>query len=93
MLPYIERVSVKMAKQQSIALNPERISGLCGRLMCCLAFEFDSYVDMKKDMPKCGKRIQTQEGHAKVIRQNALKGEIAVELEDGKEISINIKDL
>lgn len=93
MLPNLDRVSVKMAKEQSIALNPEKISGLCGRLMCCLAFEFDSYMDMKKDMPKCGKRIQTQEGRAKVIGQNTLQGEIAVELENGKEISINIKDL
>jgi cell fate regulator YaaT (PSP1 superfamily) len=93
MLIHLDRVSVKMAKEQSIALNPERISGLCGRLMCCLAFEFDSYLDMKKNMPKCGKRIQTPEGRAKVIRHNALQGEIAVELENGKEISINIKDL
>jgi len=89
----LDRVSVKMAKEQSVSLNPEKISGLCGRLMCCLAFEFDVYQDMKRDMPKCGKMINTAEGRGKVIRQNIFKGEIVVELESGKEITVNIEDL
>lgn len=91
--PNLDRVSVKMAKEQSVSLNPEKISGLCGRLMCCLAFEFDVYQDMKKDIPKCGKMITTAEGRGKVIRQNIFKGEIVVELESGKEITVNIDDL
>jgi len=89
----LDRVSVKMAKEQSVSLNPEKISGLCGRLMCCLAFEFDVYQDMKRDIPKCGKMINTAEGRGKVIRQNIFKGEIVVELETGKEITVNIDDL
>jgi cell fate regulator YaaT (PSP1 superfamily) len=89
----LDRVSVKMAKEQSVSLNPEKISGLCGRLMCCLAFEFDAYQDMKKDVPKCGKTILTPEGRGKVIRQNILQGEIAVELEDGREVTVNVNDL
>ena len=89
----LDRVSVKMAKEQSVSLNPEKISGLCGRLMCCLAFEFDVYQDMKRDMPKCGKMINTAEGRGKIIRQNIFKGEIVVELESGKEITVNIEDL
>jgi cell fate regulator YaaT (PSP1 superfamily) len=93
MLHNLDRVSVKMAKEQSMSLNPEKISGLCGRLMCCLAFEYDGYVDMKKNMPKCGKMIQCEEGKGKVIRQHVLKGEIAVELENGKEITVHISDL
>lgn len=88
----LDRVSVKMAKEQSVSLNPEKISGLCGRLMCCLAFEFDVYQEMKKNMPKCGKIIQTEEGAGKVVRQNILKGEVVVELETGKEITVSIKD-
>jgi cell fate regulator YaaT (PSP1 superfamily) len=76
-----------------MSLNPEKISGLCGRLMCCLAFEYDGYVDMKKNMPKCGKMIDCPEGRGKVIRQNVLQGEIAVELESGKEIIIHTSDL
>jgi len=89
----LDRVSVKMAKEQSVSLNPEKISGLCGRLMCCLAFEFDVYQDMRRDIPKCGKMINTAEGRGKIIRQNIFKGEIVVQLESGKEITVNIEDL
>jgi cell fate regulator YaaT (PSP1 superfamily) len=62
-------------------------------LMCCLGYEYDGYADMKKDMPKCGKMIQTPEGRGKVIRQSALKGEIAVILESGKEVTLKTKDI
>ena len=92
-IPNLDRVSVKMAKEQSVSLNPEKISGLCGRLMCCLAFEFEGYQDMKKHIPKCGKIINAPEGRGKIIRQNILKGEVVVQLESGKEITVNIKDL
>jgi cell fate regulator YaaT (PSP1 superfamily) len=88
-----DRVSIKMAKEQNMSLNPEKISGLCGRLMCCLAFEYDTYLDMKKSLPKCGKKIVTSEGEGKVIRQNVFQGKISVELKDGKEIDIDIEDL
>ena len=93
LIPNLDRVSVKMAKEQSVSLNPEKISGLCGRLMCCLAFEFDGYQDMKRNIPKCGKVINTAEGRGKIIRQNILKGEVVVELEGGKEITVKIEDL
>jgi cell fate regulator YaaT (PSP1 superfamily) len=93
MLQNLDRVSVKMAKEQSMSLNPEKISGLCGRLMCCLAYEYDGYLEMKKDMPKCGKIVQTREGPGKVLRQNILRGEIFVLLEGGKEICLPVKDL
>jgi len=93
MLHNLDRVSVKMAKEQSMSLSPEKISGLCGRLMCCLAFEYDGYVDMKRNMPKCGKVIHCEGGKGKVTRQNVLRGEIAVELENGKEITIPVSDL
>jgi cell fate regulator YaaT (PSP1 superfamily) len=93
LLQSLDRVSVKMAKEQNMSLNPEKISGLCGRLMCCLGYEYDGYMDMKKDMPKCGKTIQTCEGRGKVIRQSALHGEIVVALESGKEATIKVKDI
>ncbi len=92
-IPNLDRVSVKMAKEQNVSLNPEKISGLCGRLMCCLAFEFEGYQDMKKHIPKCGKIINAPEGKGKIIRHNILKGEVVVQLESGKEITVNIKDL
>ncbi|MBN1546162.1 MAG: stage 0 sporulation family protein [Syntrophaceae bacterium] len=91
LLHNLDRVTVKMAKEQNMSLNPEKISGLCGRLMCCLAFEYDAYLAMKKDMPRCGKVIDTPEGKGKVVRQNVPQGEVAVVLEGGKEIALNIK--
>ncbi|MDA8125982.1 MAG: stage 0 sporulation family protein [Deltaproteobacteria bacterium] len=93
LLHNLDRVSVKMAKEQNMSLNPEKISGLCGRLMCCLGFEYDGYAEMKKDMPKCGKLVQTPEGRGKVIRQNALQGEVVVYLEAGKEATFKTKDV
>jgi len=93
LIPNIDRVSVKMAKEQSVSLNPEKISGLCGRLMCCLSFEFDVYQELKKNIPKSGKVINTAEGAGKIIRQNILKGEVVVVLESGKEITLKIEDL
>jgi len=93
LLHNLDRVSVKMAKEQNMSLNPEKISGLCGRLMCCLGYEYDCYADMKKDMPKCGKTVQTPEGRGKVIRQNALKEEVVVFLESGKEATFKAKEI
>ncbi len=88
-----ELVSVKMAKEQNLALNPTKISGVCGRLMCCLAYEFPTYVDLKKDLPKVGKHIMTRSGKGKVIRQNVLRQTVTVELEEGGEITIHASQL
>jgi cell fate regulator YaaT (PSP1 superfamily) len=93
LLHSLDRVSVKMAKEQNMSLNPEKISGLCGRLMCCLGFEYEAYLDLKKDMPKCGKMVKTPEGKGKVTRQNTLKDEVVVLLESGKEAAFKTKDV
>lgn len=93
LLHTLDRVSVKMAKEQNMSLNPEKISGLCGRLMCCLGFEYEAYADLKKNMPKCGKMVQTPEGKGKVIRQNALQGEVVVFLESGKEATFKTQEI
>jgi len=84
-----ELVSVKMAKEQNLALNPTKISGICGRLMCCLSYEFPTYMDLKKDLPKVGKHIVTPSGRGKIIRQNVLSQTVTVELEEGGEITIH----
>ena len=89
----LDRVSVKMAKEQNMPLNPEKISGLCGRLMCCLAFEYETYLDLKKEMPRCGKTVQTPGGTGKVIRQNILKDEVVVMFEDKKEMTFKSGDV
>ena len=88
-----ELVSVKMAKEQNLALNPTKISGVCGRLMCCLAYEFPTYVELKKDLPRVGKYIVTRSGKGKVIRQNVLSQTVTVELEEGEEITIHASEL
>ncbi len=77
-------VSVKMAKEQNLSLNPNKISGLCGRLMCCLAYEFPVYMECKKGMPKLGKRVASPAGEGKVIRQNVMAGRVTVNVQ-GKE--------
>lgn len=79
-------VSIKMAKEQNLSLNPSKISGACGRLMCCLQYEYETYRDLKKDMPKIGKKIELPEGRGKVIRQNVLERTIIVLMEDGREV-------
>lgn len=88
-----ELVSVKMAKEQNLALNPTKISGVCGRLMCCLAYEFPTYVELKKDLPKVGKHIMTRSGRGKIIRQNVLNQTVTLELEEGGEITIHVSEL
>lgn len=93
LLHSLDRVSVKMAKEQNMSLNPEKISGLCGRLMCCLGYEYEGYADLKRDMPKCGKVVQTPEGRGKVIRQHALQGEVVIALENGKEATFKAKEI
>ena len=62
-----EPVSIKMAKDQSLSLNPTKISGLCGRLMCCLKFEHDNYESVKEEMPAVGKLVITSLGEGKVV--------------------------
>jgi len=88
-----ELVSVKMAKEQNLALNPTKISGICGRLMCCLAYEYPSYLELKKDLPKVGKHIVTRSGKGKIVRQNVLSQTVTVELEEGGEITLHASEL
>jgi len=88
-----ELVSVKMAKEQNLALNPTKISGICGRLMCCLAYEYPTYMELKKDLPKVGKHIVTNAGKGKVIRQNVLRQSVTVELEEGGEVTIDVSEI
>jgi cell fate regulator YaaT (PSP1 superfamily) len=85
-------VTIKMAKEQNISLNPSKISGMCGRLMCCLNYEREYYDKIKKNLPKPGKKILTKLGEGKVIRQNILKESLSVVLESGEEIEVKVRD-
>jgi len=67
-------ISVRMAKDQNVSLNPSKISGICGRLMCCLSYEHQMYRKLGQEMPKLGKRVETPRGEGKVVRRNVLEG-------------------
>lgn len=76
-------VSIKMAKEQNITLNPMKTSGLCGRLLCCLGYEYEQYRDMKEKLPSIGQEVLTSLGKAKVIGLNTLKEAVSLQLESG----------
>ena len=78
-------VSIKMAKTQNLSLNPTKISGTCGRLMCCLKYEQDAYEDLLRITPKVGAIVQTGEGRGKVTEVNLLTGELKVHLDRAEE--------
>jgi cell fate regulator YaaT (PSP1 superfamily) len=84
-----EPVTIKMAKDQSLPLNPTKISGVCGRLMCCLSYEHKHYKELAKGLPRVGQRIKTDEGQGKVMDVNYLRRTATVELEEGRQIKIN----
>ena len=86
-----EPVTIKMAKEQNLPLNPTKISGLCGRLMCCLSYEHKTYKELMKGMPKEGDILKTEKGSGKVVGINAIKRSATVELEDGSFTEINYK--
>lgn len=79
-LPEFEPVSIKMAKVQNLSLNPTKISGICGRLMCCLKYENDIYYELRKGMPDAGERIRTPDGIGIVQESNILENKIKVRL-------------
>lgn len=81
-MPEFKKVSIKMAKTQGLSLNPGKISGLCGRLMCCLSYESDYYADAYKKMPKVGSEVGTPDGRGTVASVNMLKMQVKVKIED-----------
>ena len=83
-----EPVSIKMAKEQKLSLNPTKISGVCGRLMCCLKYEEEQYEEVHKRMPKLGKEIQTPDGFGIVTDQNVLKETVTCRFNRGENSDI-----
>lgn len=80
-----DSVSIKMAKEQDLPLNPTKISGLCNRLLCCLTYEYESYRQQRKAMPKPGRKIKVDGKFYKVKRQNPLQQSIVVVSDQGEE--------
>lgn len=85
-------ISVKMAKQQDLALNPTKISGMCGRLLCCLAYENKQYAAIREKMPKVNHEVETPFGKAKVLHVNPLKETVTVEV-DGTVKELTLEQL
>lgn len=91
-----EKVSLKFAKNQGLALNTSKLSGMCGRLMCCLAYENDIYVDILSRMPKINSKVKTKDGKGIVVYNNILKETVTVKFENDETtelIEYNISDV
>ena len=86
-------VSIKMAKEQDIALNPMKTSGICGRLLCCLGYEYEQYRAMKEKMPPLRQEVSTALGNAKVVNCNPIKETITVELETGSTVELSLSQI
>lgn len=82
-------VSINMAKNQLLALNPSKINGVCGRLLCCLGYENETYSKLKKNLPKIGTIVDTPEGKGKVVALDVLKESYQVEIENKGIINIS----
>lgn len=85
-------VTIRMAKEQNLFLNPTKISGICGRLLCCLSFEQENYEDFHRKSPKTGKKYNTIHGIVRVTRTNFFRNTLTVLPEHGDEIEIPLDD-
>jgi cell fate regulator YaaT (PSP1 superfamily) len=86
-------ISIKMAKEQGISLTPTEITGMCGRLRCCLVYEYEQYVEARKQLPKRGKQVVTPQGEGKVIDVYPLKMSVIVEFPSGVQQEFPVKQL
>jgi len=86
-------VSMKMAKLQKATLDPTKISGRCGRLKCCLRYEYDTYEELQKEMPPVGAEALTRDGRVRILAQEILAGQLLVETEDRRRVLINAADV
>ena len=92
-LKNLEPVTMKMAKNQKATLDPSKISGRCGRLMCCLRYEDKVYEDLKHVLPKKGSIVKTTKGVGEVINYDVLQQQVTIELENGNKIHVSVQDI
>ena len=88
-----EPISIRMAKEQDLPLNSSKISGVCGRLMCCLRYEFEAYKDFKSRAPKKKTLIDTPLGKARIMEYNTPREQLVLRLESGKVFRVNLSDM
>lgn len=86
-------VSMKMAKLQKATLDPTKISGRCGRLKCCLRYEYATYTELQKNLPPIGSHVVTKAGRAEVINQNILADQLLVQTEDHRRMLIDVSEI
>lgn len=86
-------VSIRMAKAQGVSLNPQEITGLCGRLRCCLLYEYEEYVEARKHLPKRNKRVVTPRGEGKVVDVLPLKDAVIVQFDDERKIEFSRNEI
>lgn len=86
-------VSIRMAKEQDLSLNPQKISGLCGRLMCCLRYEYDAYKDFHGRAPKKNAAINTPDGKGKVVDLDAVRETVSIKVEDEKPVKVPLASM
>lgn len=86
-----DSISINMAKNQGIALNPNKINGVCGRLLCCLKYEDETYKELRKDMPRVGNFVKTDKGEGKVVSVDVLSGTYKVNVPDAGYIEMSKK--
>jgi cell fate regulator YaaT (PSP1 superfamily) len=82
-----------MAKLQKATLDPSKISGRCGRLKCCLRYEYDTYQELQRDLPPIGAQIITSKGRAEVLAQEILAGQVLVRMDDMRRVVIDAADV
>ncbi|WP_022853897.1 PSP1 domain-containing protein [Thermodesulfatator atlanticus] len=85
-------VSIKIAKEQSLPLDPVKISGICGRLLCCLLFEHNVYAELSASLPKIGKKVSLSEIQGRVVRYNIFRESVTIETAEGEEVEIPVED-
>ena len=86
-------VSMRMAKLQKATLDPSKISGRCGRLKCCLRYEYDTYQELQRDLPPIGAQIITNKGRAQVLAQEILAGQVLVQMDDMRRLVIDAAEV
>lgn len=92
-LKNLEPVTMKMAKNQKATLDPSKISGRCGRLMCCLRYEDKVYEDLKHNIPRKGAIVKTAKGVGEVVNYDVLQQQITLELDNGSKINASVHDI
>jgi cell fate regulator YaaT (PSP1 superfamily) len=93
-LQEFQPVSVKMAKEQGLSLNPAKLAGMCGRLKCCLRYEYQTYVELRRALPAVGAQVESVKGTGLVVRQNVLRQTVLVRrAEDNVEVEATLDDL